>query len=93
MFEGVLKSSCEIVKYGWTKDPHKGLPANIRKQNDCAEECMPQGAPFETMLLPGCLHLRIIRLIQHFTREWWNTTAIQRQVESMHSSSSAFTLR
>ncbi|KAI7734468.1 hypothetical protein M8C21_031795 [Ambrosia artemisiifolia] len=38
MFEGVLKSSCEIVKYGWTKDPHKGLAANIRKQNDCAEE-------------------------------------------------------
>ncbi|KAJ0935573.1 putative 1-phosphatidylinositol 4-kinase [Helianthus annuus] len=44
MFESVLKSSCEIIKYGWTKDPHavdtfiKGLAANIRQHNDYEEE-------------------------------------------------------
>lgn len=44
MFESVLKASCEIIEYGWTKDPHavdtfiKGLAANIRKHNDYEEE-------------------------------------------------------
>ncbi|KAM0028833.1 putative 1-phosphatidylinositol 4-kinase [Helianthus debilis subsp. tardiflorus] len=63
MFESVLKSSCEIIKYGWTKDPHavdtfiKGLAANIRKHNDYEEEDVK-----EKQAVP-LLQLNIIKML------------------------------
>lgn len=44
MFESVLKASCEIIEYGWTKDSApgdafiKGLAESIRNRNDFEEE-------------------------------------------------------
>ncbi|XP_076884708.1 phosphatidylinositol 4-kinase alpha 1-like isoform X2 [Bidens hawaiensis] len=63
MFESVLKASCEIIEYGWTKDPHavdtfiKGLAANIRKHNDYEEEDVK-----EKQAVP-LLQLNIIKLL------------------------------
>ncbi|GJV19037.1 phosphatidylinositol 4-kinase alpha 1 isoform X1, partial [Tanacetum coccineum] len=44
MFESVLKASCEIIEYGWTKDRAPvdtfimGLATSIRERNDYEEE-------------------------------------------------------
>nr|XP_043627333.1 phosphatidylinositol 4-kinase alpha 1-like isoform X2 [Erigeron canadensis] len=44
MFDSVLKASCEIIEYGWTKDRAavdsfiKGLASYIRERNDYEEE-------------------------------------------------------
>lgn len=43
MFESVLKTSCEIIKFGWSKDRAPvetfvtGLAASICEQNDYEE--------------------------------------------------------
>ncbi|KAD4179153.1 hypothetical protein E3N88_27744 [Mikania micrantha] len=63
MFESVLKASCEIIEYGWTKDPHavdtfiKGLATNIRKHNDYEEEDVK-----EKQAVP-LLQLNVIKLL------------------------------
>lgn len=44
MFESVLKTSCEIIKFGWSKDRSPvdtflmGLATSIRERNDYEEE-------------------------------------------------------
>lgn len=44
MFDSVLKTSCEIIDYGWTKDRTPvdtfimGLAASIREHNDYEEQ-------------------------------------------------------
>ena len=44
MFESVLKTSCEIIEFGWSKDRSPvdtfimGLATSIRERNDYEEE-------------------------------------------------------
>lgn len=44
MFDSVLKTSCEIIEYGWTKDRTPvdtfimGLATSIREHNDYEEK-------------------------------------------------------
>lgn len=46
MFESVLKTSCEIIEFGWKKDRSPvetfilGLATSIRERNDYGEEVM-----------------------------------------------------
>ncbi|EPS69994.1 hypothetical protein M569_04764 [Genlisea aurea] len=63
MFESILRTCCEIIEYGWTKERSPvdtfimGLAASIREQNDYEEE------DGKERKVPPPLQLNIIRLL------------------------------
>ncbi|XP_022876280.1 phosphatidylinositol 4-kinase alpha 1 isoform X2 [Olea europaea var. sylvestris] len=67
MFESVLKTCCEIIYFGWTKDRSPvdtfimGLATNVRERNDYEEE---DGK--EKQAVPA-LQLNVIRLLAELT--------------------------